>query len=149
MAISRYGVLADVPDSQWVNGVNNWQACNAVMKNPQWYGSGSGSFADAVSRMFSPGYFESWETFASTIHNSPKNLKDNPSEGVSADSPAAKEGDGHLNLFTTSFTYVKQTPGHLNRDDHLVLTMSRMLQVVCTWLTQISFLLSKVIKDLV
>ncbi|KAK3169334.1 hypothetical protein OEA41_008717 [Lepraria neglecta] len=88
VATSRYDILAGVPDSQWVNDVNNWQACNAAMKNSQWYGNGSGSFADAVSRMFSPGCFEPWETFASTIHNSPKNLKENPSEGVSADSPA-------------------------------------------------------------
>jgi hypothetical protein len=41
------------------------------MNNPLWYGKGSGSFADAVARMLSPGYFDSWETFASTVHNSP------------------------------------------------------------------------------
>ena len=113
MATSRYGILADVPDSQWVNGVNTWQACNAVMKTPQWYGNGSGSFADAVSRKFSPGYFESWETFASTIHNSPKNLKDDPSEGVSADSPAdprPRKATGFMSLeFIHNIIRVRQT----------------------------------------
>ncbi|OCL09390.1 Di-copper centre-containing protein [Glonium stellatum] len=68
---SRYGILSGVPPEEWINGVNNWQGANAAMADPPWYGQGSGSFADAVSRMFSPGYFDSWETFASTIHNNP------------------------------------------------------------------------------
>ena len=33
--------------------------------------SGSSSIADAISRMFTPGYFDSFETFASTVHNDP------------------------------------------------------------------------------
>ena len=73
MATSRYGIRADQPDSVWRDGINNWQACDAGLADPQWYGEGSGSLTDAVSRMLTPGYFDHWEPFASTVHNSPKN----------------------------------------------------------------------------
>ena len=70
----------DQPESQWNKGVNNWEYANERIKNPQWYDGQlepykSSSFADAVSRLFTPGYFNSWETFASTIHNNPTNTK--------------------------------------------------------------------------
>lgn len=47
---------------------------NLAMNDPLWYGNGSGTFADAVSRMFEKGYLTSWETFSSTIHNNPKDV---------------------------------------------------------------------------
>ena len=70
----------DQPESQWNKGVNNWEYANEGIKNPQWYDGQpepykSSSFADAVSRLFTPGYFNSWDTFASTIHNDPTNTK--------------------------------------------------------------------------
>ena len=72
MATSRYGILADQPESAWKDGVNNWEMCDSALADPQWYGQGSGLLADAVSRMLSPGYFRHWEPFASTRHNDPK-----------------------------------------------------------------------------
>ena len=42
-----------------------------AMKDPLWYAGDGGSFADAVSRMLSPKYFDSWESFSSTVHNPP------------------------------------------------------------------------------
>ena len=72
MATSRYGILADQPESAWRNGVNNWESCDSALADPPWYGEGSGLLADAVNRMLSPGYFRHWEPFASTRHNNPK-----------------------------------------------------------------------------
>lgn len=69
--ISRYGILSDKPESEWSGGINNWKSANAGIADPQWYGQGSGSLGDAVNRLLSPGYFSSWETFASTAHNNP------------------------------------------------------------------------------
>ncbi|KAI4209158.1 MAG: hypothetical protein LQ351_007874 [Letrouitia transgressa] len=74
---SRYGIVADVPPSIWVNGVNNWQYSNAAIANPPWYDGHppplqSSTFSDAVSRMFTPNYFDSWEAFSSTAHNNPR-----------------------------------------------------------------------------
>ena len=72
MATSRYGILADQPESVWRDGVDNWEKCNYALADPPWYGLGSGPLADAVNRMLSPGYFRHWESFASTRHNDPK-----------------------------------------------------------------------------
>ena len=79
IATSRYGILADPPIPQgrepnWINGVNNWEEANAALSGPGWYGESGGSLADAVKRMLSPGYFKSWETFASTRWNNPKDI---------------------------------------------------------------------------
>ncbi|KAL8819551.1 MAG: hypothetical protein Q9191_007712 [Dirinaria sp. TL-2023a] len=80
IGVSRYGILKSQSPSQWSKGVNNWKAVNVAVENPPWYDNHTGplkgtSFKDALSRLFTPGYFDSWETFASTKHNNPKNLK--------------------------------------------------------------------------
>ena len=75
MATSRYGILKDESNHiTGLNGVNNWPACDAAMKCPPWYSYAKdrSSLSDAVSRMLSPGYFDDWGSFASTIHNKPK-----------------------------------------------------------------------------
>ena len=72
-------MLQSQPELVWADGVNNWPAVNEGIKSPQWYNKQQGelkgsSFADAVNRMFAPGYFASWEKFASTAHNSTKDV---------------------------------------------------------------------------
>lgn len=114
MATSRYGILADVPDSQWVNGVNNWKACNAAMQDPQYYGKGSGSFADAVSRLFAPDYMNSWETFASTIHNSPMAP---PPKKLQANPPSISPTDFMSLEYVHNIVHVGQTSAQIICDD--------------------------------
>ena len=70
---SRYGIILGFGD-EWVTGINDWAKCNTAISDPEWYGSfphayPPGTFADAVSRLFSEGYFTSYEPFASTKHN--------------------------------------------------------------------------------
>ena len=72
---SRYGILHDQPPSVWSDGINNWQATNASLQNPYWYKGDGGSLSDAVSRMLSPRYFESWEPFSSTRWHTSKKVK--------------------------------------------------------------------------
>ena len=79
IGVSRYGIRSDKPSSEWAAGVNNWELANQGIANPQWYDGlppplRSSTLADAVSRMFSPHYFDSWETFASTAWNKPKDI---------------------------------------------------------------------------
>lgn len=77
MATSRYGIV-DI-NTQWVDGVENWTDSNAALQNPQWYSiqgdpvKHTGTIGELVYRLFTKGYFKSWETFAST-----KLYKDHP-----------------------------------------------------------------------
>ncbi|KAL3426473.1 hypothetical protein PVAG01_03264 [Phlyctema vagabunda] len=66
---SRFGIDTDKPDSDWINGVNDWKQVNLAMADPIWYNQDGGSFAEAVSRLLSQNYFDSWASFASTVHN--------------------------------------------------------------------------------
>ena len=72
MATSRYGIeldgCQDLPPP-WIHGINNWQRANLGLRDVGW---NAGSLADAVSRLLEPGYFDSWEHFASTKWNGPK-----------------------------------------------------------------------------
>ncbi|KAI4599576.1 hypothetical protein KJ359_002023 [Pestalotiopsis sp. 9143b] len=63
--ISRYGMVRDDAGS-WtgLEGVNNWELSNEALADPYWYSIQGGSFREAVSRMFSPGYLEKWSDFA-------------------------------------------------------------------------------------
>ena len=77
MATSRYGIRKDESNHiTGTDGVNNWSSCNAAMKDPPWYAQNGGSLTDAVSRMLSPGYFDDWGSFASTVHNDPHSASD-------------------------------------------------------------------------
>ena len=74
---SRFGIFVDPHHGQgpklgWVNCVNLWKYRNQALADLGWNHGDGGSLAEAVSRMLSPGYFDCWETFASTKWNSPK-----------------------------------------------------------------------------
>lgn len=66
---SKHGIIMSEPESKWTMGVQNWQGSNSSLQNPEWYQGDPGSIAEAVYRMFTPGYFKSYETFATTSHN--------------------------------------------------------------------------------
>lgn len=75
MATSRYGITND-PPSVWTNGIENWQESNNALQNPQWYsvnpndpGTITGSLGEMVYRLFAPGYFTLWESFATTLYH--------------------------------------------------------------------------------
>jgi tyrosinase len=53
----------------WINGVQNWKDSNDALQHPQWYEGNPGSIRDAVYRLFTPGYFSSYEAFASTVYH--------------------------------------------------------------------------------
>ena len=73
-ATSKWGVLtpeAD-PEEPWNDGIQNWAAANealALRSDKDWQDwKAGGTIAEAVCRMFSPGYHSSWESFASTSY---------------------------------------------------------------------------------
>ena len=65
IGVSRYGIRTDKPEAEWINGVNNWPSSNESIAGTPFNAKAS-TVADAVSRVFSPSYFQHWETFAST-----------------------------------------------------------------------------------
>ena len=79
MGTSRYGITNEYHDllpPKWVPGINNWQAANLGLQKIGWYmgdttKDNNYSLNNAVSRMLSPGYFSSFEYFASTKWNKP------------------------------------------------------------------------------
>ena len=56
------------PSAPWIEGVNNSDAVQAAVGNPQSDGAWSfqGSISDYIYRLFSPGNMSSWEAFATT-----------------------------------------------------------------------------------
>ncbi|KAF8534625.1 common central domain of tyrosinase-domain-containing protein [Trichophaea hybrida] len=69
IATSKYGILKADPTKSWIYGVQNWKDSNDAMQHPQWYDGNPGSIRDAVYRLFTPGYFSSYEAFASTVYH--------------------------------------------------------------------------------
>lgn len=67
---SKHGVRQDAPQADWIHGSQQNDLVNAALQQPKWYNETIkvGSIAEAVYRMFSPGYFSSWEAFASTLY---------------------------------------------------------------------------------
>ncbi|ETS79629.1 hypothetical protein PFICI_09482 [Pestalotiopsis fici W106-1] len=74
--ISRYGMVMDA-GGKWsgLQGVNNWEAVNDNMADPYWYSIAGGQFREAVSRMFSPGYLQTWSDFATVRKDVDKKVR--------------------------------------------------------------------------
>jgi tyrosinase len=78
--VSRYGILTDDGGKTYrgLEGVNNFSEANIIFGNFEnnWYNPYNeekesefkppGTLADAVNRLFSPQYSDTWGTFAST-----------------------------------------------------------------------------------
>lgn len=79
IATSKFGVVKNTPPEKWIHGVQNWEKANDALQHPAWYDLNDttgtapplnlGSIGEAVYRMFSPNYFDSWQAFASTLYN--------------------------------------------------------------------------------
>jgi tyrosinase len=65
VATSRHGIVTE-NDPSWVYGVENFAGTNSALQNPAWSDGATGSIGELVYRLFTPNYFQSWETFAST-----------------------------------------------------------------------------------
>ncbi|KAF3025861.1 hypothetical protein E8E14_014793 [Neopestalotiopsis sp. 37M] len=74
--ISRYGMVKNA-NGKWegLQGVNNWEAVNDALVDPYWYSIQGGQFREAVSRMFSPGYLQTWSEFATVKKDKDKVVK--------------------------------------------------------------------------
>jgi tyrosinase len=65
VATSRHGIVTG-NDTSWVYGVENFTGTNSALQDPRWSDGATGSIGELVYRLFTPNYFQSWETFAST-----------------------------------------------------------------------------------
>lgn len=74
-ATSKYGILTARrdPAEPWNSGIQNWSLANEALRlrndpeGQKW--KAGGTIAEAVSRMFSPSYHSSWESFATTKYS--------------------------------------------------------------------------------
>ncbi|MCJ1463962.1 hypothetical protein MMC07_002572 [Pseudocyphellaria aurata] len=68
---SKWGIRPKpFPEANWIHGSQQNELVNIALQHPAWYSEPIkiGSIAEAVYRMFAPGYFSSWEAFASTLY---------------------------------------------------------------------------------